>query len=231
MRLLLHPKALLCGCDTQFLRAAKAALTVMNPSREAPAESSPVRPEDEETEARYLDYLKRAQSMDFSEFDDLNVVYHSGRCARPECCGLLLSWLITVLPLSDAQGRTILVIAPVRLGDPLPDMDKFTLYLLRLLDPLVNSDYVLVYLHSYMNDRTKPDFSWMKNVYEVLCSVFRVCFSSVAQLLFFPQDLLLEILAQLGASIRRPRHLLAPPRQHLLSRLCQRRVFRQGGVH
>lgn len=46
-------------------------------------------------------------------------------------------------------------------------MEKFTLYLLRVLDPLVNSDYVLVYFHSFMNDRTKPDFSWMKTIYEI----------------------------------------------------------------
>ena len=46
-------------------------------------------------------------------------------------------------------------------------MDKFLLYLLRVLDPLVNSDYVLLYFHSHMNDHAKPDFSWMKDVYSI----------------------------------------------------------------
>ena len=103
-------------------------------------------PEDEETERRYLSYLKKAQSMNFSEFDKLSVVYHSGR---------------------DSEGRPIVVVCPCKLSDPLPDMEKFSLYLLRVLDPLVNSDYVLVYFHSHMNDRSKPDFSWMKNIYEI----------------------------------------------------------------
>jgi len=77
----------------------------------------------------------------------LGLVYHSGK---------------------DHNGHPIICIAGCRLPDPLPDMDKLTLYLLRVLDPLVNSDYVLVYFHSLMSDRTKPDFSWLKDVYSII---------------------------------------------------------------
>lgn len=63
------------------VRSEKAVLTVMSPARDDMdgAPRAPMTPEEEETEQRYLSYLQRAQSMDLSEFDRLNAVYHSGR--------------------------------------------------------------------------------------------------------------------------------------------------------
>ncbi len=125
----------------------KNALTTMSPAKEERSGSeSTITPEDEETERRYVSYLQRAQTTDLSEFDKMGVVYHTGR---------------------DAEGRPIVVVAPCRLPEPLPDMDKLALYLIRVLDPLVNSNYVLIYFHSAMSDRTKPDFSWLKMMYEM----------------------------------------------------------------
>jgi O-acetyl-ADP-ribose deacetylase (regulator of RNase III) len=125
----------------------KNALTVMSPAKEERSSTDAgLSPEDEETERRYVSFLQRAQTTDLSEFDKYGVVYHSGR---------------------DADGRPIVVVAPCRLPEPLPDMDKLALYVLRVLDPLVNSDYVLIYFHSHMSDRTKPDFSWLKMMYEL----------------------------------------------------------------
>lgn len=172
----------------------KTALTVMSPAKDdgMVKDSSP---EEEETEKKYLDYLEKARKTDLSEFDRYSVIYHSGR---------------------DAEGRPIVVLCPCRLPEPLPNMDKFLLYLLRVLDPLVNSKYVLVYFHSNMSDRSKPDFSWMKNVYEIFSwkysqNLFRMYivhptfwlklvntfFKTFASADFFEKVLYLDSLAQL----------------------------------
>jgi hypothetical protein len=135
----------LSPADKSDEQKKKSALTHMEPARDEPRKELSI--EEEETERRYMSYLQKAQTADLSQFDKLNVVYHSGK---------------------DSEGRPIVVICPCRLSDPLPDMEKFLLYLLRVLDPLVNSNYVLIYFHSHMNDREKPDFSWLKNVYEIL---------------------------------------------------------------
>ena len=56
-------------------------LSTMQPSRENIAANASF--EDEETELRYLTYLKKAQNTDLSEFDKLGVVYHSGKYISP----------------------------------------------------------------------------------------------------------------------------------------------------
>ena len=40
--------------------------------------------------------------------------------------------------------------------------------MIRLMNAIVERDYVLLYVHTRMEDKDKPDWSWMKKVYGIL---------------------------------------------------------------
>jgi len=95
----------------------------------------------------YLNYLYKAQGTDLSDIARLNVIYESGK---------------------DSSGRPVVVIVGSRLPMQRTHLDRVFLYMIRTLDRIVENPYVVVYLHSNMEDKETPEFSWMKQVYNIM---------------------------------------------------------------
>jgi len=101
-----------------------------------------------EQQQLYQQWINQAKKMDLNEVARLSIIYVSGK---------------------DAHGRPIIVI----IGNRLPEnnraqLDDIFMYVIRLMDPIVNKDYVVVYLHTHMEEKEKPDFSWLQRAYKIL---------------------------------------------------------------
>lgn len=104
-------------------------------------------PEQLQQQQLYLNYLQLAHRTDLKEVEKLNILYQSG---------------------VDAAGRPILVFCAMRLPEENQVLlDKIFLYYIKTMDVIANNDYVLIYAHSNMGSKSKPDFSWLKKVYNI----------------------------------------------------------------
>uniref|UniRef100_A0A6B2L2L8 Macro domain-containing protein n=1 Tax=Arcella intermedia TaxID=1963864 RepID=A0A6B2L2L8_9EUKA len=95
----------------------------------------------------YLSYLSKAHSLDLSDIARLNVIYESGK---------------------DTLGRSIVVIHGNRLPYTRNELDRVFLYIIKILDKITNHPYGVVYIHSKMEERDIPEFSWMKKLYDTM---------------------------------------------------------------
>eukprot|EP01127_Copromyxa_protea_P000141 TRINITY_DN10139_c0_g1_i1.p1 TRINITY_DN10139_c0_g1~~TRINITY_DN10139_c0_g1_i1.p1 ORF type:complete len:510 (-),score=103.15 TRINITY_DN10139_c0_g1_i1:144-1589(-) len=97
----------------------------------------------------YSKWLAKSREIDLSDIARLGMIYVSGK---------------------DPFGRPIVVIV----GSKLPAkvsvgiMDKIFTYLIKIMDPIVNKEYVVVYLHTFMDDKDKPDWSWLQKAYNIM---------------------------------------------------------------
>jgi len=92
------------------------------------------------------------KKLDLSDVARLGVIYESGK---------------------DIHGRPVIVI----IGKRIPDcgqltMDKIFMFALKLMDSIVNREYIIVYLHTFMDEKDKPEFSWFQKVYSIIDSRF-----------------------------------------------------------
>ncbi|EGC28806.1 hypothetical protein DICPUDRAFT_159700 [Dictyostelium purpureum] len=97
-------------------------------------------------EVEYTEYLNKARNQQFPDIEQLNFIYPAGK---------------------DNLGRTIIVIVASHLPVKETDMERVLLYTISIMDPVVEEEYVLVYVHTNMNNSNKPSFAWMKKVYTI----------------------------------------------------------------
>jgi len=97
-----------------------------------------------ENDGLYYKFLRQSQQLDLSDIARLQIIYQSGK---------------------DSQGRAIVMILGSRLPEKRNQLDRVFLYIIKTLDKIVESDYVVVYLHTLMEDKSKPEFSWLEQVY------------------------------------------------------------------
>jgi len=64
----------------------------------------------------------------------------------------------------DREKRLILLIYASSIATNI-DMERLLLYLLKVMDPLVGKDYVIVYVHNNNNTSQKPPFKWLRKAY------------------------------------------------------------------
>jgi len=100
-----------------------------------------------EQQQLYLNCLYKAQKMDLSDIARLSIIYESGR---------------------DTSGRPIVVIVGSRLPMQRNYLDRVFLYMIKTMDKIVDHSYTVVYLHTKMEDKDTPEFSWMKQVYNIM---------------------------------------------------------------
>jgi hypothetical protein len=100
-----------------------------------------------EQQQLYLNCLYKAQKMDLSDIARLSVIYESGK---------------------DASGRPIVVIVGSRLPMQRNYLDRVFLYMIKTMDKIVDHSYTVVYLHTKMENKDTPEFSWMKQVYNIM---------------------------------------------------------------
>jgi len=98
-----------------------------------------------EQQQLYYKHLYQANGMDLSDIARLNVLYESGK---------------------DSQNRPVVVFVGNRL--PIDKLDRVFLYMLKVMDKITDHNYVVVYVHTNMEDKDTPEFAWMKKVYSII---------------------------------------------------------------
>jgi len=101
----------------------------------------------EAAEARYEELLRRAHTEDLSEVSGVGFLYQSGY---------------------DRLGRPVIVLCGKWFPVEQVDMDKVILYIIKLLDSIVENDYVMVYFHTRVASNNIPPLSWIKELYYML---------------------------------------------------------------
>lgn len=96
---------------------------------------------------RYEKLLKRAQTEDLREVSGIGCLYQSG---------------------VDRLGRPVIVFCGKWFPAQDINLEKALLYLIYLLDPIVNGDYVITYFHTLTSSANYPSLHWLKDVYTVL---------------------------------------------------------------
>lgn len=99
------------------------------------------------SEARYEELLKRAQSEDLREVSGIGFLYQSGY---------------------DRLGRPVIVLCGKWFPVNQVDLEKVTLYVINLLDSIVENDYVLIYFHTRVATGNIPPLAWIKELYYML---------------------------------------------------------------
>jgi len=67
----------------------------------------------------------------------------------------------------DKENRPIVVIVPANLPAKSVDMELVMLFAISILDPIVEKDYVLVYVRTGMASSNRPSFAFLKQAYRI----------------------------------------------------------------
>jgi len=110
------------------------------------ARKTPKQLEQETIIATYDRLLQSAKKDDLSDIARRNCVYQSG---------------------VDTLGRPIIVFVGARFPDKTdkPMVQRFTRYILRTIDPIIQSDFVVIYFHACIAQNQEPEFNWLKLLY------------------------------------------------------------------
>ncbi|CAL1537371.1 unnamed protein product [Lymnaea stagnalis] len=100
-----------------------------------------------EAKRRYEMLLKRAKSDDLTEIAALHCLFRTG---------------------VDRFGRPIVVIVGKNYPAHTANPEKTLLYMIRLMDPVVETDYVVVYFHTQTSGKNQPAMAYLKMVYSLL---------------------------------------------------------------
>ncbi|CAG5117366.1 unnamed protein product [Candidula unifasciata] len=100
-----------------------------------------------ETRRRYENLMKRAKVEDLTDIASLQCLYRGG---------------------VDRMGRPIVVFVGKNYPAHTADPEKALLYLIRVMDSVVDSDYVIVYFHTETTGRNQVAMAYFKMVYNLL---------------------------------------------------------------
>jgi hypothetical protein len=101
---------------------------------------------------RYETYLRQARNSDLSDIAALNLIYTSG---------------------TDLQGRQVLMVLGSHLPAETVDLERVLLYIIRVMDRLVNRPYVLIYIHSEFSSENRPELSWLREMFDIFDRKYR----------------------------------------------------------
>lgn len=106
----------------------------------------------EDTIRRYNRWLRRARSEDLSDLNKLNIFYISG---------------------VDALGRTVVCVVGKNYRAAQMDRDRLLLHMIDKLDLIANKDFVIVYFNADCTGDNRPDYTYVREVYNVLHPKYR----------------------------------------------------------
>ncbi|XP_030850388.1 protein GDAP2 homolog [Strongylocentrotus purpuratus] len=143
--------------DEEELEIGKHAFTAMekNPDsvkRQNQREKRSVIPAEAEQRQRYERLLRRARQEDLSDIAAHRCIYATGH---------------------DIHGRPIIAFVARNFPAHSIDLNKVLLYVIHLLDSIVNQDYVVVYFHTMSSADNQPELSWLKDVYHMVDNRYR----------------------------------------------------------
>eukprot|EP01133_Synstelium_polycarpum_P016668 gene16668-19807_t len=131
---------------TVFSSVSNTFSSLLSKAPAKPAPATTTSPARTRADIEYNEYLERSRIGTFPEIESLNFIYQAGK---------------------DNLGRTIIVIIASNLPAKKIDMDRVLLYTISIMDPVVERDYVLCYVHTNMSNDNKPSFAWLKKVYSI----------------------------------------------------------------
>ena len=99
-------------------------------------------------ETLYQQYLNRAKAADLADVARRNILYQSG---------------------TTSLGKPIVVAVGSNLprAQDVAEMQRLFLYIIRTMDPIVESNYIVVYLHAGFQDSQRPSLDWLRSVYNI----------------------------------------------------------------
>lgn len=102
-----------------------------------------VRPTTFNQDKIYNEYLLKAAQGNYGNIESLRAIYTVG---------------------TDSVNRPVVLLLAHKLNVKNLDMEQLLLYIIRIMDPIVTSDYVLIYYHAAL---AYPSFSWLKTAYTI----------------------------------------------------------------
>jgi len=115
-----------------------------------PSEEEHTKKKEEERE--YMAYLERAQKENFDSLQALKMIYQSGY---------------------DNFNRPIIVIVASLIPAKTVDLEKLLLFFIKILDPVVDQDYVLIYVHTNTGTENIPKFAWLRKCYGIFSRKYK----------------------------------------------------------
>ena len=107
---------------------------------------------DQKSNLKYERLLRDSRAEDLSDIAKLGFIYKSGR---------------------DVDGRIVIVIVARHLPAKKINMDRVLLYIIRVMDAIVEREYSIVYVHSTMKSQNQPELSWMQEVTSIFNRKYR----------------------------------------------------------
>ena len=89
-------------------------------------------------------FVQRCKNTDLSDIAALELIYLAGE---------------------DALGRPTYIFMESHLPNRKMDLERVLMYLIKILDPVVDAEYVLIYINRQSSAEYLPEFSWLKRVY------------------------------------------------------------------
>lgn len=141
--------------DGEDLDIGKHAFTAMekNPDsvKRQKARRSVIPPAAEQKQ-RYERLLRKARLEDLSDIAAHRCIYETG---------------------VDIYGRPIIVFVARNFPAHSINLNKVLLYVIHLLDSVVNRDFIVVYFHTMSTTDNQPELSWLKQVYHMVDDRYR----------------------------------------------------------
>ncbi|KAJ8311064.1 hypothetical protein KUTeg_011379 [Tegillarca granosa] len=100
-----------------------------------------------ELKRRFDRLMKRAKTEDLTDIAALRCLYRTG---------------------VDRYGRPVVVFVGKHLDASKVDLERAMLYMIRVMEPIVERDYVVVYFHTQTTAENHPPMEYLKKVYHLL---------------------------------------------------------------
>eukprot|EP01120_Amphizonella_sp_Union-15-10_P011222 TRINITY_DN4706_c0_g1_i2.p1 TRINITY_DN4706_c0_g1~~TRINITY_DN4706_c0_g1_i2.p1 ORF type:complete len:562 (+),score=95.43 TRINITY_DN4706_c0_g1_i2:42-1727(+) len=95
----------------------------------------------------YEYYMAKAGTDDLNDIKEHNILYEAGR---------------------DFANRPIVVLIGAHFPLKTLDLDRVLAYCIKLMDPIVEQEYIMVYIHTNLSAENKPSLGWLKKLYSIL---------------------------------------------------------------
>lgn len=92
-------------------------------------------------------FLARANAVNLTEVAEMKILYRGG---------------------VDVDGRPIMVVVGAHFLLRCLDLERFVLYVVKEMEPLINRPYSIVYFHSAAALSLQPDLGWVKRLHQIL---------------------------------------------------------------
>eukprot|EP00462_Mataza_sp_D1_P025002 CAMPEP_0175135100 /NCGR_PEP_ID=MMETSP0087-20121206/8533_1 /TAXON_ID=136419 /ORGANISM="Unknown Unknown, Strain D1" /LENGTH=519 /DNA_ID=CAMNT_0016417709 /DNA_START=61 /DNA_END=1620 /DNA_ORIENTATION=+ len=101
----------------------------------------------EENEFKYKTILSRAENEYLEDLAQLKFIYQSG---------------------VDHSGRPIIIFVASLVPAKTVDLERIMLYIIKVMDPIVESDFNIIYVHTNFRSQNKFPLPWLREVYATL---------------------------------------------------------------